>query len=142
MLVWGKTQLKLSLVVIDDSSGKCLVGIPLMEDHFKTIDAEQRQVLTKCGGKVEYRPAERSTGQVQTIQIGAMVKWVTVRQNPIRSGVVSTVWVRPALDAADVVRDEEALFNHKAISKGKWRVGRPTDLPVCLRVHAERAEGL
>ncbi len=99
VLVWGKSHLKLALVVIDDQSGKCLVVILLMEEHFRNINSEQRRVLSKCGETVEYKPAERSAGRVLNVQIGALVKRVTVRQTPIRAGVMSTVWVKPALNA-------------------------------------------
>ena len=126
-LVWGEATLNVSFIVIDDPSCKALVGIPVTEDHVEHFHKRERTMEVEGGKMVSFEPASRDNRwNVAEVKIGAAVKWVVDEYSIARVGEVTTIFVKPAYDARDVVKHEGMLFDSaklKVSHKSKLRVG-------------------
>ena len=52
----GEATLNVSFVVLDDMSGKALVGIPVTEDHVEHIHKRERTMEVEGGKVVSFEP--------------------------------------------------------------------------------------
>jgi hypothetical protein len=126
-LIWGEATMNVSFVVLDDMSGKALVGIPVTEDHVEHIHKRERTMEVEGGKMVSFEPVSREhRWNVSEVKVGAAVKWVVDESTLARVGEVTTVFVKPVFDARDVVKSDRVLFDTaklKVAPRNKLRVG-------------------